>query len=189
MQKICRTCKKICRIGKKICKICSKICWICKICRRKIDMLPAHNFIFSIFYILLHAKYAEYTRWSIFLHISVNLYIFSMLNCIQLHIILRILHILHIAICGICRIYTVKYFLHICFAYSAYYIAYNMLNMQNNMQAWIPICRILHRVYSAYSTYICTPHFADALGADHRIPCHKWDNKKNNENNSVIIVI
>ena len=38
----------------------------------------------------------------------------------------------------------------------------NMQNMQNNMQTPKSICRIVHCPYSAYLTYICTPHFADA---------------------------
>ena len=33
--------------------------------------------------------------------------------------------------------------------------------MQNNMQLLKSICRIVHCLYSAYSAYICTPHFAD----------------------------
>ena len=36
-----------------------------------------------------------------------------------------------------------------------------MQNMQNNMQGPKPICRIVTRLYFAYLTYICTPHFAD----------------------------
>ena len=36
-----------------------------------------------------------------------------------------------------------------------------MQNMQNNMQGLKPICRIVPRLYFAYSAYICTPHFAD----------------------------
>ena len=39
---------------------------------------------------------------------------------------------------------------------------FNMQNMQNNMQTPKTICRIVHCPYSAYLTYICTPHFADA---------------------------
>ncbi len=35
--------------------------------------------------------------------------------------------------------------------------------MQNNMQTLKPICRIVHCPYSAYSAYICTPHFADEV--------------------------
>ena len=42
----------------------------------------------------------------------------------------------------------------------------NMQNMQYNMQTPKTICRIVHCLYSAYLTYICTPHFADgAAGA------------------------
>jgi hypothetical protein len=37
----------------------------------------------------------------------------------------------------------------------------NMQNMQNNMQTPKSICRIVHCPYSAYLTYICTPHFGD----------------------------
>ena len=33
--------------------------------------------------------------------------------------------------------------------------------MQNNMQGPKPICRIVTRLYYAYLTYTCTPHFAD----------------------------
>ncbi len=36
-------------------------------------------------------------------------------------------------------------------------------NMQNNMQLLKSICRIVHCLYSAYSAYICTPHFADGV--------------------------
>ena len=39
----------------------------------------------------------------------------------------------------------------------------NMQNMQNNMQTPKSICRIVHCPYSAYLTYICTPHFADVV--------------------------
>ena len=39
----------------------------------------------------------------------------------------------------------------------------NVQNMQNNMQGPKPICRIVTRLYFAYLTYICTPHFADAV--------------------------
>ena len=35
-------------------------------------------------------------------------------------------------------------------------------NMQNNMQSLKSICRIVQCLYSAYSAYVCTPHFADA---------------------------
>ena len=47
------------------------------------------------------------------------------------------------------------------FAYSAYFIAHYMQNMQNNLQAWISICRILQDVYSAYLTYIRNPGTLD----------------------------
>ena len=40
-----------------------------------------------------------------------------------------------------------------------------MQNMQNNMQGPKPICRIVTRLYFAYSAYICTPHFADVRGS------------------------
>ena len=108
--------------------------------KKKISMHPAYNFIFSIFSILLYAKYAEYTRWSIFVayYFAYSTYYiaYNMLNIQNnMHIILHIQHII---------------------------LPFHMLNIQNNMQAWILICRILHRVYFAYSTYICTPHFADA---------------------------
>jgi hypothetical protein len=36
-----------------------------------------------------------------------------------------------------------------------------MQNMQNNMQTPKTICRIVHCPYSAYLTYICTPHFGE----------------------------
>ena len=49
----------------------------------------------------------------------------------------------------------------------------NMQNMQNNMQTPKTICRIVHCPYSAYLTYICTPHFANVLN-NVLLTCNGW---------------
>ena len=72
--------------------------------------------------------------------------LFCILFCILVHIYAKIYAVICNIICNlicnvICKI--------ICF------------NMQNNMQLLKSICRIVHCLYSAYSAYICTPHFAD----------------------------
>ena len=41
--------------------------------------------------------------------------------------------------------------------------------MQNNMQLLKSICRIVHCLYSAYSAYTCTPHFADGIAAEETV--------------------
>ncbi len=47
-------------------------------------------------------------------------------------------------------------------------------NMQNNMQLLKSICRIVHCLYSAYSAYICTPHFADDIPGIYQVYTSKW---------------
>ena len=56
--------------------------------------------------------------------------------------------------------------LHIILHIGAYLCKIICCNMQNNMLLLKSICRIVHCLYSAYSAYICTPHFADVINSE-----------------------